>query len=110
MFTASMQRVTPLLAAIIRQGIQEGVFTARYPEQAAEIVVSMFQSFGDTCLVPLLLPSDSRQEPEHPADALRRVEDALAAYSDALERVLGAPRGSLILADIDTLKEWMTHD
>ena len=31
----------------------------------------------------------------------------VAAYTDALERVLGAPPGSLSLVDDETLKEWV---
>jgi hypothetical protein len=30
----------------------------------------------------------------------------VAAYNDTLERVLGAPAGSLNLMDDETLKEW----
>jgi AcrR family transcriptional regulator len=109
MLTASIKHLTPLLAGIIEQGVREGVFSAPYPAQAAEIVVSLFQSFGDSCLAPLLLPAAPRDATQATEDA-RRLESALAAYTDALERVLGAPRGSLVLADVDTLKEWMIHD
>jgi hypothetical protein len=40
-------------------------------------------------------------------DTLRRMESTAAVYTDALERVLGAPRGSLPLVDAETLKEWI---
>jgi hypothetical protein len=33
----------------------------------------------------------------------------VAAYNDALERVLGAPPGSLNLIDADTLNEWFVE-
>ncbi len=56
-FAATIVRVTPLLTAIIRQGVQEGTFTTPYPDQAGEIVVSLFQSLGDAFLAPLLLAS-----------------------------------------------------
>ena len=39
-------------------------------------------------------------------DDLQRAESIAAAYNDALERVLGAPAGSLNLIDAQTLKEW----
>jgi hypothetical protein len=39
-------------------------------------------------------------------DELQRAERLIAAYDDALERVLGAPAGSLHLMDAESLKEW----
>jgi hypothetical protein len=35
------------------------------------------------------------------------MERMSAAYSDALERVLGAPKDSLQLVDTETLSEWV---
>jgi TetR/AcrR family transcriptional regulator, transcriptional repressor for nem operon len=95
------KRIMPLLTAIIRQGIQEGVLTTSYPDQVGEVVLSLAQGLGDT-LGQLLLSF----EPER--DDLQRVERTVAVYTDALERVLGAPTGSLSLADIQTLKEWFS--
>jgi hypothetical protein len=44
---------------------------------------------------------------EMPEDALQRLEAIAGAYSQALERVLGAPAGSLPLVDVVNLKEWL---
>ena len=44
---------------------------------------------------------------EPPADALQRLEAIIGAYSEAMERILGAPAGSLPLADIAMMKEWL---
>lgn len=100
-FSAAVKRVAPLLGEIIRQGVQEGALTTPYPEQAGEIVLTTFQSLGDVFLAPLLL-----QNPIDP-DKLRRAEQAIAAHTDALERILGAPPGSLTLIEPDALKEWV---
>ncbi len=94
-----VKRVTPWLAVIVRQGIQEGVLTTSYPEQVGEVVLSLALDLGET-LGGLLLSF----EPER--DDMLRVESIVAAYTDALERTLGAPRGSLQLVDDETLKEW----
>jgi hypothetical protein len=37
---------------------------------------------------------------------LRQIERLMDAYTDALERVLGAPSGSLVLMDHESLKAW----
>jgi len=42
-----------------------------------------------------------------PVDALQRLEAIAGAYSQALERILGAPAGSLPLVDVAMLKEWL---
>jgi AcrR family transcriptional regulator len=96
---AGVKWVTPWLSVIIRQGIEEGVLTTSYPEQVGEVVLSLALDLGDT-LGGLLLSF----EPER--DDMLRVESTVAAYTDALERTLGAPRGSLQLVDDETLKEW----
>ncbi len=93
------KRIIPLLTAMIRQGIEEGVLTTPYPDQVGGAVFSIIQGLGDT-LAGLLLSI----EPER--DDLRHIECTVAAYTDALERILGAPTGSLPLIDTETLKEW----
>jgi len=96
---AGVKWITPWLAVIIRQGIQEGVLTTSYPEQMGEVVLSLVQNLGDT-LGMLLLSFEPKRDDMH------RVESIVAAYTDALERTLGAPEGSLQLTDAQTLKEW----
>ncbi len=95
-----VQRVAPLYATIIRQGIAEGVFTTSYPEQMGRIVMFLLQDLADA-LAGLLLAVEP-----HPDD-LRRSERIVAAYTDALERVLGCPKGSLVLMDDGMLREWV---
>ena len=96
---ARVKQVAPLLAAVIRQGDQEGVLTAAYPEQASEIALSIVLDLSDTLAIVLL---EREQQQETPS----RLEHIVAGYSDALERVLGAPAGSLPLVDGETLKAW----
>jgi len=74
------RKIAPLLAEIIRQGIQEGVMTATYPDQVGEVIASLAQDAGEN-IGALLLSFDP-------------------------ERVLGVPAGSLTLVDDQTLKEW----
>ena len=97
--TLAVKRVTPLMTTVIRQGVREGVLTTAYPDQVSEVVISLVLDFGDT-LAGLLLSWEPAR------DAYPRVECTVAAYTDTLERALGAPAGSLPLADTETLKEW----
>jgi AcrR family transcriptional regulator len=99
MRAAGVKWITPWVVEIIHQGIQEGVFMTSYPDEVGEVVLSLVQSLGDA-LAELLL----RAEPS--GETLGRMERTTAAYSDALERVLGAPKASLQLVDTQTLSEW----
>lgn len=99
MRAAGVKWITPWVVEIIHQGIQEGVFMTSYPDEVGEVVLSLVQSLGDA-LAELLL----RAEPS--GETLGRMERTTAAYSDALERVLGAPKASLQLVDAQTLSEW----
>lgn len=102
MFLSTVRQVTPLLSEIIRQGVQEGAFNTPYPDQVSQVVIYILQGLSDT-IIDLLVASETDLDPQ-------RVESAVSAYthalSDAMERVLGAPPGSLKLIDPDKLKEW----
>lgn len=87
------------LTPVIVQGRAEGVFTTPFPTQAGAIALSLLIGFGET-LGSLLLST-----PAQP-DAFAQAEQICLAYNDALERVLGAPAGSLHLIDLATLAEW----
>jgi hypothetical protein len=41
------------------------------------------------------------------ADELQCYQSTIAAYTEALERVLGASTGSLHLVDLDVMREWV---
>ena len=89
----------PLLTEICHQGIREGVLNIPFPDQVGAILLSLVQGIGDAFAELLLAP-----EPR--GDELQRAARLIAAYNDALERVLGAPAGSLHLMDAESLEEW----
>ncbi len=104
MYSMMVAHVTPLFNEIVRQGVAEGIFTTPYPEYASQLNIGMVQSLGDS-FAQLLLSADTE-----PRQALRQAEKLLAAYTDAVERVLGAPKGSIRLMDSESLKEWFLPD
>jgi|SRR5450755_3523254 len=98
---ARVKRFTPWLEGIIRQGIEEGVFTAPYPDQAARVVISLLEDLGHA-VAELLLSQNLSQ------DNLPHLERIVEAHANALERVLEAPVGSLQHAFRERLSEWAT--
>ncbi len=97
---SSFARIGPLLTVILRQGIDEGTLTTPYPEQGGRLTLAVLHDFSDYLAEALL---DFKVKPED----VPRVQRAAEAYTDALERVLGAPPGSLLLLDTATLIEWV---
>lgn len=91
--------LTPLLAVIARQGEAEGVFTASSPDQAARVLVSLIQGLNETA-TELFVARQTN------AISLEDVEQTIAAYVEAFERVLGAPAGSLAPPDPATVRQW----
>ena len=98
---AGYSRVIPMITSVIRQGVQEGVFTVRYPDHIGGVVMSLMQGLGDD-FSQTLLTFESGGNGDAPC-----LETLVAAYTDALERVLGAPPGSVTLIDSETTREWI---
>ena len=94
-----IQHIAPALTSIIQQGVREGVFSTPYPDQASEALISLLLGFGEN--FARLLFTDTPECIDH-----NRIEKTTLAYTDALERILGAPSGSLQIVDMETLKEW----
>ena len=97
--TTGVAWLAPRLSAIIRQGVEEAVLTTSYLDWVGEVVLALVMELGET-LGRLLLSFG----PKH--DDMLRIEGTVAVYTDALERVLGAPKHSLHIVDAETLSEW----
>ncbi len=96
---AGTKRALPLLTQILRQGREEGILAVNSPEQVAEVVLVLLRGL-QTALDQLLLQAVTER------DILPGVQRIIAVYTDALERILGVPSGSLLLASPQTLSEW----
>lgn len=100
---ATMSRsLSPLFESLVQQGVREGVLTNQFPAQIGPIVIALFLSLGEAFARLVFAP-----EP-HP-DLLARGEQLVAASTDAIERVLGAPAGSLRLIDPAIVREWLQY-
>ena len=91
--------VTAHIAAIVRQGVREGVFTLADPDAMARVVLSLILDTGDEAGELFM----RRQAGEVDLETVRR---RFQTYQVALERVLGVPPGTLHLMDEVTLRTW----
>lgn len=102
--SALVARLVPLLALIIRQGTQEGVFTIAYPDHISDVIWSLLRGLQEAPARLLLACTPEHNEQQN----VEGVVSIHSAYMDALERVLGIPTGSLYRADTETVKGWVT--
>ncbi len=96
---ATAVRVTPLLAGIIRQGLAEDSMRVSSADHAAAIVVALFIASGDH-MGRLFLERLAGSIP------FEDVRDAVAAYDEAVGRILGLSAGSFELIDEPSLRSW----
>jgi AcrR family transcriptional regulator len=94
-----VDRLTPVMASIIRQGQAERVFTVTSPEEAARVFVSFLLSLNQST-------TELYMDRQAGRISLEDVRRALDAQVEALERVLGAPPGSLTLVDETVIHAW----
>ena len=95
----SQKQTIPLIVQIFEQGIREGVFAIHFPDQAGMIFISLMHGLGDAFAALLIAPNPQ-------GDELKQAEVLVVAYNQAIERMLGAPTGSVHLMDMDTLRAW----
>jgi AcrR family transcriptional regulator len=94
-----MERMAPLLAAILRQGDDEGVFAVTSPDDTARVLVALLHGLNDLAVRTFV-------DREASGVALAEVVSMVSAYVAAMERILGVPAGTLDLVPRSALEEW----
>jgi len=95
----TVTRMVPLLAAAVRQGVDEGAFTAISPDETATVLVALMQGFQE-------LATDYFLARQAGTMTFEEVQRSLATFTMAFERILGTPQGSLEPMDEATLRFW----
>lgn len=95
---ALMDNARPLLDAIIAQGVEQNLFYTRYPEEIGELLLGLYANMNDEIAMRL---ADGLQGEVN----IARLEDRLNVCRYAIEQLLGAPYGSVVLFDPLTLPD-----
>jgi AcrR family transcriptional regulator len=95
----TVSRMIPLLSAVIQQGTNEGIFRAASPDETATVFVSLMLGFQELANEYFI----ARQAGTIAFEAVRR---SVGSFTEAFERILGIPKGSLTLTDEATLHFW----
>lgn len=99
MVEAATEKMAPLFAGAIRQGVAEGSFDVAYPDEAARLVFVLNQTFSEA-VVRMMLAGERREA------AVRLMEPRLETYARSVERILGAEEGSLDLIRMEHVVVW----
>jgi AcrR family transcriptional regulator len=91
--------MVPLLSAVVKQGVDEGVFLVDSPDETATVLVALMEGFQQQASDLFI----ARQAGTVTFEVVRR---SVAANTEAFERILGIPKGSLTLTSESTLRFW----
>ena len=87
-YRSNIELLAPEFIKIIKQGIKEKLFNTPFPEEAAKLIFELGFVLGER-ITKLILEID--KNPEN----LDRVEKEFKAYENAIERIIGAEKGTV---------------
>ena len=96
-----VRRLVPLMAIIIRQGVDEGVMTTGFPDEVSEVILTLVQGLSNVIARMLLEHSSA-------VNALEKINTWISAYTELLERVLGTSKDAIHLISPGAIDSWLT--
>ena len=100
----TIEHMEPFFTEIIKQGVREGVFTTPYAEVASQVMINLIYDLAYAS-GQMFIEEEAKR-----GSNWQQIEALYAAYSDVLERVLGAPKGSIQFMTAEALKIWFSSD
>jgi AcrR family transcriptional regulator len=96
---STRERLVPIIAAIVRQGVDEGRFAVGSPDETALVIVLLIQGFQEVAGELFF----ARQASTVSFEAVERM---VASQVETMDRILGLPPGSFTGLDRDILRLW----
>jgi AcrR family transcriptional regulator len=91
--------MVPVLSKIVEQGMREGVFKVTSPVATAQVMLMVLLGFQEVATDLFI----ARQANTVSYEEVMRI---FASYTEAFERILGAPQGSVDIADESVMRAW----
>jgi AcrR family transcriptional regulator len=104
MLAMTSQHIAPFFTEIVKQGVREGIFTTPYPEVASRVIINLIYDLAYTS-GHIFISAEAGQ-----SGTLQEAETLFAAYSDVMERILGAPKGSIQPMTDEAIQAWFSAD
>ncbi len=102
---SSVLNIGELLNRVFQEGIAQGVFQTNFPAMAGKIVYALLTQMSDSLGYILL-----RVNSDPPGDkeiAINEMDQVIRAYTDSIERILGAKPGTIHLIDLEAMRDWL---
>jgi TetR/AcrR family transcriptional repressor of nem operon len=99
MLRAARKQIGAFFTVIIKQGLEEGVFSTQYPPEMSQIVYTVMLSMSESMMYLLL-------DEAYEGDMIADFERTVRAHEFAIARILGYG-GELNLVDMDAMKLWV---
>jgi AcrR family transcriptional regulator len=96
-YMSNIDLLVPEFAKIISQGVKEKIFNTPFPHKAAKLIFEVAQTLGDST-AKLFLEMDENPE------VVEKLKREIELYEDAIERIVGAKKGSINIVDRRALK------
>ncbi|MHC2994166.1 MAG: TetR/AcrR family transcriptional regulator [Candidatus Atribacteria bacterium] len=96
-YMSNIELLVPEFAKIISQGVEEKLFNTPSPHKAARLIFEVAQILGDST-AKLFLEMDENPE------VVEKIKKEVELYEDAIERIIGAKKGSINIVDRSMLK------
>ncbi len=93
------QRMVPVLAKLVEQGMREEVFDVTSPDATARVMLILLLGFQEIATDMFLARQANRISYEE-------VMNTFASYADAFDRILGASPGSVDLIEETVMRAW----
>jgi len=91
-YRMSIEYYAPVITRIVTQGVTEGVFDTKYPDQAGKVIFRLSIGMSEE-IISLFL--DVMENPVH----MERLLESIEVFEYSIERIIGAPEGSLRFTD-----------
>lgn len=96
---STLKLVSPFINMIICQGMDEGIFHTRFPQELGAVVLTLLQGMGEAMAALILFPDPGE-------DIENRMVQSVGVYTASIERVLGLEPGTLNLVRIEDIRQW----
>lgn len=96
-YMSNVDLLVPEFAKIISQGVKEKIFNTPFPHKAAKLIFEVAQTLGNST-AKLFLEMDENPE------VVEKLKREIELYEDAIERIIGAKKGSINIVDRSMLK------
>ena len=90
---------TSELVSVVVQGIEEGVFKSDYPQETTGHAFTIM-TMASNASIDILFNSNQFE------NTANQAWEKISAAQTAIERILGAPTGSLLIASKETFAYW----